>query len=818
MSGEQIMNAADAYGQMVSGMTAAEAINALQAVGYATNGASNVLSFPMQAASGGGVYYDEAYAAAQAWEQWKALAGAGVTALGAAAAGAKAWASGVLFGDSALANTLVGSGGLLTMSLPAAAAALAPCLGVSIGSMLYSSNPELWTKISQTLLPWCYEGTQTIGAAVDENGQVYLPKDALEALKQLFEAEGIGGSGTASYTSDLLTDPVYAAPKEDWSFLISNGQVKTLGPIVPSGNVAVYRDGASDQIYHAVSASVTKPDSSWSTYRTGGQTVYYKNTQGSFPPPTGNPYDIISISPVDTLPPDGSVWSDTLAAKIAWTMIYGQYIPPGDFPDGTEKWGGVEIDVPAEPVIWIVTDPGEAIPYFPIQVPGGNPYESPDPEDQPDPTAPSSPEIFEPYVPPETDPGQWPEQPPEADPPPEEKRAPQTEDDPLYIPDPPIDPDIDPSAPPNPEGDPDPDPDAPPEPPPDPPIDPPPESTGTTPPIIFPPVTYPSIVPSSGSGLIHVYNPTPAEFVSFGHWLWVTYADATIDKIWNNPFDGIIGAYELYATPSQDGTDTIKSGFLDSGISSTIVRVRYTTINCGSIVIPEYYGNYLDYAPYSRAYVYLPFIGIVELEADDIVGHAVNVTYHIDSYNGSCIAQITVARDNYENTIYQFSGNCAVEVPLAGGSQAAIRAGMMTAAAYGIGSVVNGVLNGATYGGLAGAVVGGVTGGVNAAANAVAAAVSQKSSVQHSGSFGASYGAMGIKKPYLIIRRPIQKQVTNYQDDYGFPAYKRVILGNCTGYLRVREVNVISVQATDEEKALIESLLKTGVYVTDEYS
>ena len=43
--------------------------------------------------------------------------------------------------------------------------------------------------------------------------------------------------------------------------------------------------------------------------------------------------------------------------------------------------------------------------------------------------------------------------------------------------------------------------------------------------------SYPSIIPASGSGLIHVYNPTPGEFVGFGNWLWVTYADATIDKI-----------------------------------------------------------------------------------------------------------------------------------------------------------------------------------------------------------------------------------------------------------------------------------------------
>ena len=227
------------------------------------------------------------------------------------------------------------------------------------------------------------------------------------------------------------------------------------------------------------------------------------------------------------------------------------------------------------------------------------------------------------------------------------------------------------------------------------------------------------------------------------------------------------------------------------------------------MVVPEYYGNYLDYAPYSKAHVYLPFIGIVELDVDDIVGHGVNITYHIDSYNGSCIAQITVAKNDYQNTVYQFSGNCSVEIPLAGGSQAAIKSGMISAAATGISSIVGGLAS--MLGGNIGGGIGGIAYGIG---GAISQAVSQKSSVQHSGTFGASYGAMGIKKPYFIIHRPIQKMVVNYNEDYGFPAHKRVRIGNCKGFLRVREVHAASSTATDEEKARIEELLKEGVFVS----
>lgn len=354
---------------------------------------------------------------------------------------------------------------------------------------------------------------------------------------------------------------------------------------------------------------------------------------------------------------------------------------------------------------------------------------------------------------------------------------------------------------------------------------------------------YPSIVPASGSGLIHVYNPTPGEFVGFGNWLWVTYADATIDKIWNNPFDGIIGAHELYATPQRDGRDNIRSGFLVCPVTSDLVRQRYTEIDCGTVIVPEFYGNYFDYSPYSQAYIYLPFIGINEVSIDDIVGHAVNIRYRVDAYNGSCIAMIYVAKSGYRNLCYQFAGNCAVEVPLAGGSQAAIKAGMLQAEAYSraaiqsaqiqkTASIGSGILNGAAgssfagpLAGIIGALAGGTSGYIQGSANVAAAKLqgqamqeaaryANKSSVQHSGQFGASHGAMGLKTPFIMIRNPIQVKVVNYNNDYGFPAHKRVIIGGCTGYLRVREVNVISAHATNEEKRAIEEELKAGVYVS----
>lgn len=485
----------------------------------------------------------------------------------------------------------------------------------------------------------------------------------------------------------------------------------------------------------------------------------------------------------------------------SWPEPFPQELPwpekPEDWPEEVPwpltqpEWWPQEEPWPTSPQQWPEEIPWPLPPAWPIPWPPNLPYPLPYPYPQPSPN-PYPSEIEDPttQIDPYLDP--WPYPWPSPNPSPE----PQTQTEPNPYRDP-SQPQTQPLPQPSPTQ----------------PLDPYP-----TPPSGIPTPPIPPIIPlpfSSTTGLISIYHPTQSELLSFAQWLWVTWQDATIDKIWNNPFDGVIALFELYCTPTDVGRKNIRSGFLDSGVSSETIS-RYTSINCGSIAVPEYYGNYFDYAPYSKCHIYLPFIGIVELNVDDIVGHGVNVTYRIDEYNGSCIAMITCAKStsvngtdvDYSSVIYQFSGNCAVELPLAGGSQASIKAGMLEAAAWGLGSVVSGVLTGGSLGSIGADLAQG-------AASAVHSVVSAKSSVQHSGSFGSSYGAMGSKIPYLIVTRPKQIQVPNYNELYGYQAHKMVRVGDCSGYLRCREVHVISPTASDEEKAQIEQLLKMGVYVTE---
>lgn len=806
------------------------------------------------------------------------------------AAAQQAAATGAEVSTSAIGAVQTASGGakltgVLGVELGTVAAAVAPLLGVALGVDLYRSNPDFWTKMSQKLIPFCWPGDTRIPswAEVFENTWVTtIPKKVYEAIKELFDEEGIaqpdpqiaGQLEIAEQIEGLVGSvPVftynpymlYQIHSHYWFYYVGYNAAKEYLPCenaitINGDNYWFSIQLAADDAQRTVAweyltrepnipplPAIGVPASPWrrpsydnplsgiEIYTKDGKTVRYILDYNTTPiySYSNMPSDWFTVSrgfpifgsgaynPVidSWFKLSGGTISLTEIGKaaikeLAWSLKYGT-VTPGEtkyYPTGTQQWtGNTPTEIPLGKPAYVSpteTEPTIEVAFPPEVVPGPEPEPTPTPEEIPNPSSP--------------DPEEFPD--------PDKVKDPEKQVDPYIIPSPVPWEDYVPTPQPNPEPNLDP---AEPLPP-----------TQTVNPLPFDIVPYPDgIVPfpsmpdtpvpfATNVGLITVYHPTADQLYNFARWLWVTYQDAEIQKIWNNPFDGVITLFELYCTPTDIGKRNIHSGFLDSGINSAVIS-RYTEINCGTMSVPEYYGNYLDYSPYTRAYIYLPFIGVQELNADDIVGHAVNVTYRIDEYNGSCIAMITVAKvtevngkqEKYSNIMYQFSGNCSVELPLAGGSQASIKAGMMTANAYQQAAQVTAL--GQALGGVASILstnpLGGLIGGLGGAASSLAYGQAQalsnmlsgKSIVAHSGGFGSSHGALGVKNPFITVVRPKQIRVPNYNELYGYPAHKQVIVGNCTGFLRCLEVHVISATATDDEKSLIESMMKSGVYVTE---
>lgn len=303
------------------------------------------------------------------------------------------------------------------------------------------------------------------------------------------------------------------------------------------------------------------------------------------------------------------------------------------------------------------------------------------------------------------------------------------------------------------------------------------------------------IIPAIGgqaNKLFTVYNPSQANLDSLGSVLWTqNIIEQIVQMFTNNPMDAVISLHILYATPTTGSNKEIKLGYLPTGVTCPEVTNQYTSVNCGSVRVPEMFGDARDYVNTDIS-IYLPMIGFRQLKTEDVMGSTVSVVYRVDVFTGTVLATVTITKNGVNQVFYTYEGNCAVNLPLTG----ADKSRQVATAVGAIGAMVTGsplmALGSAT------AIAGG----------------SARAQIQRSGNFTGNAGAMGCKKPYIIVSSDVAYDAAGYQAQYGYPANITVMLGDCNGYVKVKEVHADTISnATEQEKRDIENQLKNGIII-----
>ena len=328
-----------------------------------------------------------------------------------------------------------------------------------------------------------------------------------------------------------------------------------------------------------------------------------------------------------------------------------------------------------------------------------------------------------------------------------------------------------------------------------------------------PPVTPTEPIPilpsTSPIGMHAIYVPNATQLQDFNDYLWGNDFFDNIKKIFQDPMEGIISLHKVYFNPTIKGNTSIVIGKQNTGVNSDYTETQYYTIDCGTIKIDEFFKDVRDYKGYTSIQIYLPFVGMEEVNVNDLMNKNVNITYKIDILTSNCIAIISAETSSGVNQIlYVFNGNCGETVPISGSNYTSIMMSSLAVAGAVVGTVASdGLLaptllsSGASLGKQLGHTVD--TKGGYGGSPALGA--------QRSGNLGGNFGALAPKKPYIIINRSVAYDAYNYQDLYGFPANKTIRLGLCNGYTRVKNVHVEGIVCTDEERDMIEQQLMEGV-------
>lgn len=330
------------------------------------------------------------------------------------------------------------------------------------------------------------------------------------------------------------------------------------------------------------------------------------------------------------------------------------------------------------------------------------------------------------------------------------------------------------------------------------------DATGTDPGVYDPDVPPHDFSTDESNGfngkaiLTKTYAMTSLVTQNVGSKIWSqSYFD--VMKIQTNPIENII-AVKWFPFSVTGPAGSVKIGDVDLEINADVVDSLYS-FTMGSVrydADDKSNPSFLDMSPYTTLKLHLPYCGIVQLDATEMLNRKITVKYTVDLVSGDCMAFIYLD-DNipYMNV----SGHCGVDIPLTSTNriQAELRAASTTI------SAVTGAAAHVVSGDYAGAAAG-------AAQGALAIAGMDYTS-QRTSSHSPACTSKANRACYLEIFKPAYKESPGFKSRHGYPCHLYKKLGRLSGFVKCDARTKIDFAMTKRENEMLEELLTSGVYV-----
>lgn len=264
-------------------------------------------------------------------------------------------------------------------------------------------------------------------------------------------------------------------------------------------------------------------------------------------------------------------------------------------------------------------------------------------------------------------------------------------------------------------------------------------------------------------------------------------------------------------------------------------------LDLGECVFPKYFGNFLDYEPYTVAKLYIPFCNELEIPASIFVGHILRVQMVVDITTGACIGTVSL---NDQVVLYT-NGTIGVEIPITGENatayvktaidtviQGATTATQIAVAAGTLGTSTAATGSSLTATGEYGSVLtlgnqvnsestnkikktspSGVMGGIADMARLTYEFLNQPTALQINGQGSPFTNFYKPTNCYFIIESPVPMNLEGYADTYGYACMKKGNLSQFSGFVQIANPNVQPPTATSAETRELNDLLSSGVWI-----
>lgn len=322
------------------------------------------------------------------------------------------------------------------------------------------------------------------------------------------------------------------------------------------------------------------------------------------------------------------------------------------------------------------------------------------------------------------------------------------------------------------------------------------------------------------TGMMSVYACSPAELQALANELWTRSGGTdwtdNLVKNYMSPFDNIIGMSLMPFEPTNYISSTSANIFVgnyDTNVSSSKLSNTFCQVDLGSVACPEAYMTFADYDN-TKIDIYLPFIGIENLNTDDVMGATVGCVYNIDVLSGVCVAYLTTDK---LGVFASFAGNCKADLPLSG-VEFSSQSQAWAVHNFGQGGIVGSIArNNLKHRAMADSGTGGlfgIKGKMSKAEYEMRGEDTAAPQYKRSGSIGSAGALLGIKQPFLIFSTP-RIWSGGIKENKGYVSNLKTQIGSLSGFLScsVNNNQLSGFEATQEEKEEIKRLLATGIYI-----
>lgn len=319
-----------------------------------------------------------------------------------------------------------------------------------------------------------------------------------------------------------------------------------------------------------------------------------------------------------------------------------------------------------------------------------------------------------------------------------------------------------------------------------------------------------------GFSRLTMYKPTDSNLADALDILYTDSDESTLETIiesckkwWYKPEQYCISLMISPVDATASNSKTIKFGKYDSEVYAPYLSSQYHIVDCGYIDVPLKFGSFVDFEPYAKAKIYLPYVGFRSININEIMGGRIAIKYYVDMLTGSAVCMMKVSKPSSNTSVlYTYECNVATQIPLTSNNydtvvsnllQAGVSAGMVAA--------------GIATGGAASAPA--VFAGASGAAQSVIGAGSSAGSPEMTqcGQLTSNTGVMCVPYPYIAIQMPVPTTPSNYTSEKGRPSNIFMPLRNCSGFTVISDLHIDIPGAYGEEINQIRDAFRRGVYM-----